>query len=156
MPERVGKGLARDWKLEINISTTGTPQWVSVKGLRTNKMTIDGTEVDSSDLDSGVWGGKFITGRDWSIECEGAVTFTVNAAGVKTYDPAQEFLRELALEAGWEAQVEVRRVRRDTGIGHKGWANVHLKDSGGGNRDLDPFNLSLSGDGPLTPVTATP
>lgn len=150
---RPGRGLARDWKLEINTGTETTPVWTAVKGLKEIKQTVDGTEVDSTDLDDGVWGSKTITGRDWMIACSGVVVYTKDVAGERVYDPGQVYLQERGFEAGDEAVVQVRRTRRDDGKGRIGWANVSIKESGGSRTDLDPFNVEFSGAGPLEPVT---
>lgn len=151
----MGRGLARDWKLEIDTGTDEAPVWIPVKGLKEIKLTVDPTEADSTDLDDGVWGSKTITGRDWNITCSGAVTFTKDAQGERVYDPGQVYLQELGFEAGDDAVVRVRRTRRLDGKGRIGYANVSIKESGGGRTDLDPFNVEFSGAGPLEPVTVT-
>ncbi|WP_134324535.1 phage tail tube protein [Cumulibacter soli] len=155
LPQQTGKELAREYKLEINTGDAETPVWAAVPGLQSNTLTVDGTEVDATDMDSEGWDSKFIVGRAWAIACDGTKTFTKAADGSRTYNAAQALLEEKANAIGDEAQILVRRTNRVTGAGFMGWANVHLRTRGADKASLNPFNLELSGDGEMVLIPAT-
>ena len=146
------RGLARDYKLEVNTADETTPVWVNVAGLQEITLNITDDTADGTDLDDGGWSGQLITGRGWNISATGIET-SDDAGGTLTRDAGQAYLEGLSTEVGSAAVAHIRRVHRTTGAGYEGYAAVSLPTRGGNRTAINPFSPTLTGTGALTPVT---
>ncbi|MEU1883431.1 phage tail tube protein [Streptosporangium sp. NPDC020072] len=139
--------LAKDWTLQVNTGTSGSPTWTTVKGLTKLEFGLDSETEDDSDFDSDGWKSEVVTQRGWKLEIEGRRKRDAAAANFVP-DPGQEFLRQAGLVVGITANVETRWYRKDgSPDAFTGSAAVQYRGGGGEVTDLEPFEVELTGQG---------
>lgn len=154
-PAPLKKRLVRFNRLEVNTGTDTTPVWTKVRGLSKIELSIDATEVDVSDFDSGGWDDSLTTHRAWSVMAEGFAGYT-GADTTPVEDPGQAALRAKGLVSGPGSYADVRMYRSIDGAGYTGRVIVNWSGVGGEVKGVEPFNCPLKGSGLLSPVTVTP
>jgi hypothetical protein len=155
MADPIKKKLSRLWRLEINTGTDEAPSYTMVKGLNNLGLTINPTEVDTTDFDSEGWEDSLTTMRKSGITAAGFDGYT-GPDDVPVDDPGQAFLKAKGLLTGPEAYVGVRLYRTDTGKGYAGRFTANYTGAGGDVKGAEPFACNFTGAGPLEPVTVTP
>lgn len=135
--------LARDWVLEVKIDT----DWVPVRGLTSVAPIFEGTEQDTSDIDSEGFAASIVTGLAFRIEGSGKRKGD-NTSGFVD-DPGQNFLRRKGRTTGADNYVDVRIYRRDDlPDAHQAQTTVKWTDSAAGDTNaLQEFSFTLSGNG---------
>lgn len=142
--------LARRWQLQVDMSDTDTPNWQLCPGVTEFQPAAEPNIEDSTSYDSEGWTENTKTAQSWEL----AVTINrkVNDE-VKVYNPVHEKLRLAWLAWGSASKVHVRYLDRD-GMpeAYEGRALVEWAESGGEYTDLGQVEITLTGDGPLTPI----
>lgn len=142
--------LARRWRVDVDTSTTSTPSWIQVRGIRSLKAPINPTLKDDGDYDSGAWGSQTKTALAWELQ------MTLKQGTVSGVDePAQAFLRKAGTSFGTAGVVHVRWYDRAGGTteAYEGYAEVSWDPSGGARDDIDEASCTLTGKGARTDIT---
>lgn len=149
-----GTTTNRKWFLDVDVSTTGTPEWVGVFGMQEFKPAVDTTTQDTSD-NSSHWKGAQSTAQAWKIE--GKLKRASKATLATAYDPGQEVLRAAAILVGVEARVHVRWYEMEPGgprvEAYEGYGTVTWSDDGGAMDALSTVSFTVNGDGERTDIT---
>ncbi|MEU4091995.1 hypothetical protein [Streptomyces sp. NPDC026673] len=142
--------LARRYRLEIDLSTTGAPVWTLVPGVQEFTPNVEPTDQDSSDYENGGWKGNTRTALQWSVEATVLHRYDP-VAGV--FNPAHEALKAASKKFGAASKVHVRYYDRD-GLpdAHEGYALVTWAPDGGSDEDLETITVTLTGDGELLDI----
>jgi hypothetical protein len=144
--------LARRWKLDIDLSAAKDgSDWQNVIGITEFTQSAEPNIEDSSDYDSEGWAGNTKTGQAWELGV--TINRRINDQ-VKVYHPTHEALRTAAYAFGSASEVHVRYYDRN-GLpeAYEGTAIVTWAPSGGAYTALDQVEVTLTGNGPLTPIT---
>src|SRR5579875_2561405 len=152
--------LAGRYALDVNTGTYDSPTWTRVRGVTTIQRTMNYTNEDDSDTDSGQWDSTLDTSLGWTI------TGTCKRGRGKisgTFDPGQEALRVAGDALGAAHIVDVRFYdRAATSVADeakRGFATSQWAPQGG-NKTGDKVNFTLTGQGALVdidnPVIADP
>lgn len=143
--------LAHELVLEVNTSATDSPTWTKVRFASAINPTVTPTNNDATTYDDEGTDHPERVGETW------AVAFTVNryrtAGG--DYLPEHEVLRKAADPGvrGAEAVVEVRYYDKGgADEAYQGKASVGWTRGNTGPKDLGTAAVSLTGQGPLTPI----
>lgn len=150
--------LARRYRLEVNTSTTATPNWELFPAITEFNWTAEPNVEDSSTYDDEGWAGNEKTGQAWEVTC----TFNRRKDKDSTvFHPVHEFVR--AAFFGWGAtnKVHIRWMDRDGAPeAYEGKAIPNWAPQGGERTALDQVEVTFTGDGPLdqidNPLTETP
>lgn len=138
--------LAKDWIVEVDKSTTGTPDWTRVKAHTSINPTLETTKQDTTTFDSGMW-----KGFDWTTQIAWGLTGTVlRNQYADAEDPGQKIIRLAALpnEDGSPTVVHVRYYDAKGGPeAYEGFATVSWEPQSGGATDLQTANYTMSGGG---------
>lgn len=145
--------LARRWRLDLNMAATGDPEdWVTVMGITDLTPPFPDPNIeDSSDYESGGWNGNEKTAQGWELSA--TLNRKINDQ-VKVYHPTHEKLRLAAYAFGSASKVTLRWYDREgfpeayTGRGIVKW-----EPSGGEHTALDQVEVTITGDGAITPIT---
>lgn len=143
--------LARRWKLEVNMGTVLSPVWTLCPAVTDFTWSADPNIEDSSTYDEGGWASNTKTGQEWKLE----VTFNRKAtADATAYNPVHEALKAAFFATGDASEVGVRWMDRN-GLpeAYQGIALVTWAPSGGERTKLDQIKATLTGTGPLVPIT---
>jgi len=142
--------LARDWALEIE---TATGTWTPVRGLTSVSPIFEGSEEDTSDIDSEGYASSIVTGLAFRIEGSGKRKGDDSVGFVD--DPGQNFLRQKGRKTGSENYVQARIFRRDAlPDAHQCECTVKWTDSAAsGTNALQEFSFTLSGNGKPEDIT---
>jgi hypothetical protein len=144
--------LARRYRLEIDLSATGTPSWAVVPGMSEFAPKIEPTDQDSTDYGSDGWGQVTRTKLAWSVEA----SFLRRAHPItKAFNAAQEKLRSASRSFGAPSYVHVRWYDRDgrAGDNWEGIALVTWEPEGGDSEELESIKVTLTGHGAPTEIT---
>jgi hypothetical protein len=155
MADPLKKKLSRLWRLEVDTGPDGSPTWTMVKGLNNLSLTIDQTEVDTTDLDADGWEDSLTTMRKSGITAAGFDGYS-GPDNAPVDDPGQAFLKAKGLLTGAEAYVQTRLYRTDTLEGYIGRFTANYGGAGGEVKGAEPFSCAFTGAGPLLTVTVTP
>jgi len=163
-PPRVPLGadtLARDWWVDVNIGSFGTPNWIPINGWTDLKPTFNPTTQDSSDYDSAGYKDSAVTAIEWGLT--GKIGRKTQSSTPTAYDQGQEVLRVAAEQMGNGNRVDVRFYKNPGGIGgsasnprveaYRGYTNVQWEPDGGGMEGLDSVSITLGGKGQRTSIT---
>ncbi len=150
-----GSTTNRKWRLRVNTGTSGSPVWVTVRGVGDFQYNVSPTMQDDSDFDSGGFGSQTKTKEMWSVT---ATLGRKVVAGTTTYDPGQEYLRDKSFGTmGSANSVEVQFFEmEDNGPrveAYQGLAGVSWSPNGGGSDALSTVALTLAGQGKLNEIT---
>ncbi|MEU6342223.1 hypothetical protein ABZ883_14925 [Streptomyces sp. NPDC046977] len=140
--------LARRWRLDVNM---GSPDYQLCPAITNFQWEAPPNIEDSSTYDDEGWSDSEKTGQSWSA----TATFNRKASpDSTTYSPVHEALRQAAFGWGDDAKVDVRFYDRN-GLpeAYQGYALVTWAPSGGERTALDQVEVTLTGKGPLTPIT---
>ncbi|GAB3598642.1 hypothetical protein GCM10027586_00780 [Kineococcus gypseus] len=144
--------LARRFRVDIDTSTTSTPDWEQFKGI--TALTFNPSEPtvqDASTYDNDGWGTSEKTMQRWSLAITANI---VKDDDDDLRDPAQEAVRAAAIAFGGAARVRVRIYDRNgEPEAYQGVALAQYAPAGGGTDALDSATFTLSGDGRLVPIT---
>ncbi|MFJ2292094.1 phage tail tube protein [Streptomyces sp. NPDC087894] len=143
--------LARRWALDLNLGTDDVPDWQRVIGVTDFSPAAEPNIEDSSDYDSDGWAGNTKTGQSWELGV--TINRRINDS-VKTYHPTHEAFRLASFAYGSASLAHIRYMDRN-GLpeAYEGKALVTWAPSGGEYTALDQVEMTLTGDGPLTPIT---
>jgi len=151
-------GLARNWRLEVDTSTTGAATWVRVMGI-TDMTPNPGTVAteDDADYDAGGYGSTNSVGLDWGVTC--TVRRAAQRAVPDEYDAGQEFLRIKGKKTGTLNTAHVRFYEYDPDDAtapqveaYEGYAAVSWANGGGGPRANRTATITLTGQGKLLDI----
>jgi hypothetical protein len=144
--------LARRYRLEIDLSATGTPSWAVVPGMSEFAPKIESSDQDSTDYGSDGWGQVTRTKLTWSAE---ASLLRRAHPTTKAFNAAQERLRTSAKTFGSGSYVHVRWYDRDgrAGDNYEGSALVTWEPDGGDSEELETIKVTLTGNGAPTEIT---
>lgn len=149
-----GTTTNRKWFLDVDTSTTGTPEWVGVFGMQEFKPSVDTSTGDTSD-GSSHWKGAQNTAQAWKNE--GKLKRASKASAATAYDPGQEVLRAAAIKVGVEARVHVRWYEMEPGgprvEAYEGYGTVTWSEEGGAMDALSIVSFTINGDGARTDIT---
>lgn len=147
--------LNRDWYLDVNIGTVGSPNWVGVFGIQEFQPNLEPGMQDSSDFDSGGYGSDDVTELKFSLDFK--VRRAPQGANALAYDPGQEVLRAAAEALGTGNRAHVRWY--EMGLNgprveaYDGFANVQWKPDGGAGSGLRTVGVTLGGQGKRNLIT---
>ena len=144
--------LARRWRLEIDMSAAKDgSDWQLVVGVTDFSPAAEPNIEDSSSYDSEGWAENTKTGQSWELGV--TVNRKINDQ-VKTYHPTHEAFRLASFAFGSASEVHVRYMDRN-GLpeAYEGTALVTWAPSGGEYTALDQVEMTLTGTGPLVPIT---
>lgn len=101
------KVLSRDFPIEVNTGTIGSPVWTKINGLDEDGITIkDSTrDTDFADANDGGWAKPVIIGRGSTITLKGA---RLEAADDGTRDPGQAAVEAVRRSMVYDAQLQFR------------------------------------------------
>ncbi|MER5769551.1 phage tail tube protein [Streptomyces sp. NPDC001985] len=143
--------LARRWRLDINMGTDLAPDWALVPGVTEFQWTAEPNHEDATSYDTDGWKENTKTGQEWEVEA----TFNRKASpDSTTYAATHEKLRLASFAYGDASKVPVRFYDRN-GLpeAYTGTALVTWEPQGGEYTALDQVQVTLTGTGPLTPIT---
>ncbi|MEV0445859.1 hypothetical protein AB0I84_12850 [Streptomyces spectabilis] len=143
--------LARRWRLEINVGSVATPDWQLCPAVVEFQPEFEPNHEDSGTYDDEGWDDNDKTGMGWTV----TVKFNRKKSADSTvYHPVHEKLRLAAFAWGAAAKIPIRWMDRD-GLpeAYQGRALVTWAPEGGEKNDLDQVEVTLTGAGPLTPIT---
>lgn len=142
--------LARDWALDVE---TAPGTWTKVRGLSSVSPIFEGSEEDTSDIDSEGYASSIVTGLAFRIEGSGKRKGDDSVGFVD--DPGQNFLRQKGRKTGSENYVQARIYRRDAlPDAHQCECTVKWTDSAAsGTNALQEFSFTLSGNGKPEDIT---
>lgn len=144
--------LARRWRLEIDMSAAKDgSDWQLVPGVTDFSPAAEPNIEDSSSYDSDGWAENTKTGQSWELGV--TVNRKINDQ-VKVYHPTHEAFRLASFAFGSASEVHVRYMDRN-GLpeAYEGTALVTWAPSGGEYTALDQVEMTLTGTGPLAPIT---
>lgn len=148
--EKLVSTQASKWTLEVNASTTATPDWVQVRAITDMSTSVDSNTEDDSDYDSDGWASTTKTQMSWSIDC---TVFRKIGFTSKSYDEGQEILRAAADNFGVDGSVQVRWYDRTGGPeAYTGTGSVSYAPQGGKTTDLDSAKITIDGQGARTAI----
>ncbi|MFJ8224964.1 phage tail tube protein [Streptomyces griseus] len=144
--------LARRWRWQLNMGTAEAPEWTTVMGVTDFKPPMPDPNIeDSSDYESEGWNGNTKTAQSWEL------TTTLNRKvndQVKTYHPTHEALRLAAFGWGSASKVHSRWFDREGyAEAYEGIGIVKWEESGGEHTALGQVEITITGDGKITPIT---
>lgn len=146
--------LAKDWQVDVDTASNPlAPTWVQIKGLKSMTESINETEQDDSDMDSGGYGSDLVTQRKVVLALTSARKQVVG--GSFTDDPGQAFVRAAGRLVGYPASIYIRYYRKD-GAPDAYTGEVHVTGVGGGGgsvTDLESFSPSFKFHGQPTAIT---
>ncbi|WP_282795186.1 hypothetical protein [Streptomyces sp. CC224B] len=143
--------LARRWRLEVNMGSEATPDWQLCPAVVEFQPEFEPNHEDSGTYDDEGWDDNDKTGMGWTV----TVKFNRKKSADSTvYHPVHERLRLTAFAWGAESKIPVRWMDRD-GLpeAYQGRALVTWAPEGGEKNDLDQVEVTLTGAGPLMPIT---
>ncbi|MFJ7902373.1 phage tail tube protein [Streptomyces sp. NPDC096198] len=149
-PAETITALARRYRLELDMSSTGTPEWTLVPGITEFTPKVDPTQQDVSTYDTDGWVEQAVTMLAWSIE-----TSLAHRAHPTTgaFNAAQEALRRAAMSFGAKSYVRIRYYDRNGAAdAQQGTALVTWEPDGGGPDEVDTIKVTFTGSGPLTEI----
>jgi hypothetical protein len=144
--------LARRWRLEIDMSATKDgSDWQMVPGITEFSPSAEPNIEDSSSYDSEGWAENTKTGQSWELGV--TINRKINDT-VKVYHPTHEAFRLASFASGSASEVHIRYYDRN-GLpeAYEGTALVTWAPSGGEYTALDQVEMTLTGTGPLLPIT---
>ena len=141
--------LARKFRVDVTSDLTLASGWVENKGIYSLKPSVNPNLVDTSAYDTNGWDSFEITGNAWSL----AVSFW-RRTSTGVYDPGQELVRARQGQSGDAARVGVRWYDKNGGPeAFEGVAIVGWERANDGVKDADAAQVTLTGDGILTPIS---
>lgn len=143
--------LARRWRLNVDMGTAPATDYQMCPAVTNLTWTADPNIEASTVYEDDGWAGNEKTGQAWQVQ----VTFLRKKAADSTaYNAVHEALRLAAFADGEDAKVGVQLCDR-TGApeAYQGSAIVTWTPQGGEATALDSVQVTLTGDGPLTPIT---
>lgn len=145
----------RKWYLDVNTGTTSAPVWTGVFGITKFQPALKPTLVDTSDFDSGGDMSSTVTARQWSVVF--GIERKSQSSVPTSYDPGQEFLRNLAENIGLSNSVQVRWYEMEPGgprvEAYQGTVSVEWSPDGGAMSAADSVTVTLTGQGKRTIIT---
>lgn len=144
--------LARRYAIDVNISTTETPNWQRLLGVREFSPTIEPTHEDDSLYEHDGWVGNVRTALAWSAEV--VISHRVDAT-TGAYNAVHRHLRNSSMAFGASSLVPVRYYDRNGAVDDawEGEALVTWEPEGGEHTNPDRVTVTLTGNGPLTAIT---
>lgn len=144
------KGVAQpasDWVFQVDTaSSTVSPAWTTVFGLKSFTPAKTDNMVDTTDFDSVGWTSTQPFLSSWTA---GGTVTRKNYAG--SADVGQEFLRTSNFN---KTTVHVRYFDRTGGVeAFEGWGYTSWENQGGDPNTEQTVNFTVSGDGALVPIT---
>lgn len=143
--------LARDWRMDINMGTDGSPDWQLCPAITEFQPTWPPNLEDSTTYDSDGWEESTKTAQSWQVEA----TFNRKASpDSTTFSTVHEKMRTASFAYGDTAKVGVRFYDRN-GLpeAYSGKVFVTWEPQGGDYKALGQVKVTLKGTGALTPIT---
>lgn len=150
-PAETITALARRYRLELDTGKDDAPEWTMVPGVNAFTQKTDQTTQDVTDYESGGWARNAVTQLAWSVE----VTIMHRChPETGAFNASQEALRKASMAFGAASLVHVRWYDRDgRDEAYEGRALVQWEPDGSATDDVDSIKITLTGDGPLKPIT---
>ena len=148
--EETVTALARRYRLELDMGTTGTPSWSLVPGITEFTPAVEPTHQEVTTYDEEGWGEHAVTKLDWTVELTLA-----HRAHPETgqFNAAQEALRRASRSFGVASYVHVRYFDRNgADDAYEGRALVTWEPDGGSPEDVDTISVTLTGSGMLREI----
>lgn len=143
--------LARRFRVEIDMSTTETPNWQVCPGVVGFGFTADPNIEDSTEYDMDGWTSNTKTAQEW----EATLTFNRKMDKAATaYSPVHEKIRKAWLGAyGAASEIHLRWYDRN-GLpeAYEGWAIPAWEPQNDEATDLDQVEVTFTGNGPLLDI----
>jgi len=141
LPEALRPTVNSKYRVDVNVGTAETPDWVQVRALNSVQPAVANTVQDATDYDSVGWGADAVTLRKWSL-----ALVAMRKQATTGYDEGQEALREAAEALDL---VHIRWYERDVidGEAFEGHALVQWEPQGGTAEGLSTVNVTLLGQG---------
>jgi hypothetical protein len=155
LPAGTTLGQSFEYGLDINIGTSGSPNWQNVRRMSAWTPTFPKVTQDTSTYDDRGAPNEDVSGRGF------ATSFTVQAnRSVLTglYLPEVEALINASRRKGDAAVVDIRFYHKpDSGTPHptdagRALATVEVTRQNTGNAETDVYSVSLAGKGEYTPI----
>jgi len=155
LPAGTTLGKSFEYGLDINLGSSGTPDWQPMRRMSAWAPTFAAVTSDVGTYDDLGSPNEDVTGRTFA----GAFTVQANRSiTTGRYLPEVDKLVAAARSKGEDAVVEIRFYHKpETGTPHptdagQALVTVELTRQNTGNADTDSFSISLSGKGPYTPI----
>lgn len=149
-PAETETALARRYRVDVDLATTGGPQWTWLPGIQEFDPKVDPTQQDATTYDDDGWTDQTVTQLAWSLE----LTMLRRChPDTKAFNAAQERLRQASEQFGDGSRVHVRwydKEGRDEA--YEGYALVSWERDGTATDDLESINVTLTGKGKRTPI----
>jgi len=134
------------WRLDVNIGSTGAPNWVQARGMSNFNPAVASTVNDSTDYDSVGWGSDNVSLRKW----QPSGTF-MRKLYTGAEDPGQKAIRQAADSL---SALEVRYYERvPGGAAYQGTALAQWDEQAGDPGGNSTANFTLLGQGARTTIT---
>ncbi len=132
--------LARDFKFEIDTGTTGTPEWVEIKGINSFSWDSSKNDADTTTFqDDGVQS-HIVASRGYELTLEGLL---LEDPDTGERDPGQKAVEELASKIG-PASIGNFRMTYPSGKVKGFKASANIGGPGGGNDDPASWSVTLT------------
>lgn len=142
----VTKVLARDWTLEINTGTIGSPVWTEVNCLTSLTFSNSKNDVDTTCFGSAGEMEHLVSSRSREISAEG---FYLEDISTGDRDAGQDACETLAGEFGTDSLGQFR-ITSPGGTTKTFMASANIADVGGGNDDATSWGVTLTVSGSVT------
>jgi len=136
----ITKVLAREWVVQINTGTYGTPTWTNIGGLTSLTFSTSKNDADTTDFDSDGQMEHIPASRSREIGLEG---FYEEDASTGDRDSGQEAV-EGYMDLTGAAGLADFKLTSPGGTAKRFYASVNVSDVGGGNDDPTSWNVTLT------------
>lgn len=142
----VTKHLARDYTFEVNNGTSGSPDWIEVKGLNTWSHSTTKNDADTTSFDEGGRMSHLTASRGDSFSMQG---FDLEDPDTGAKDPGQEACESWATKIGTDS-IQQFRITSPAGVSKTFDASADVKMGGGGKDDPAGWTLDIVVTGEIT------
>ncbi|MFJ2017247.1 phage tail tube protein [Streptomyces nodosus] len=149
-PEETVTALARRYRFELDMGTSGSPDWSMVPGVTAFTPKVEQTIQEVKPYETDGWTENVSTMLKWTVELS-----LVHRAHPETgaFNTAQEALRRASVKFGAGSYVRVRYFDRNgADDAYQGEALVKWEPDGGDADALDTVKVTLTGSGPLAEI----
>lgn len=147
-----GATLARKWVVQVDFSADPlTPDWKTLRGIKTFAPSEDPTNQDDSVFDDGGWKSTVTTAFSWGAEAT-VSRKTKSATDRTAYDDVQEYLRLISYQQSPGNECRVRYFEWNGLDGprvqaYTGQVSVSYRENGGAPDATSEAVIGLSGQG---------
>ncbi|MGE9695915.1 phage tail tube protein [Streptomyces sp. CH6] len=149
-PAETETALARRYRIEVDMGTTGTPAWTLLPGVQEFAPKVEPTQQESTTYEDEGWADNTTTKLAWTAEIKLAHRCHPDTG---EFNAAQVAVKKASERFGAASAVHVRfydREGRDDA--YEGRALVQWEPDGGSSEDLDTVKVTLTGKGRLAEI----